>query len=255
MIPFTNCSFSGGCFLLNLLQPDDEAVLFLMNFLSHYFVDQDHSDPYFVTGLILPDLARIFHPKWRLNARKIRETLPDNKDMDMLCQGIARHESGDLYFHNSDFFHTHTTHIKDVLNDNRIKSVSTRSYFLAHVLLELLLDRLIVKQMPEIPENFYATLSKIDPEKLRMYLKHFNFVYDPWEFLAFFERFIQSRYLLAYKHNEKFIFALNRVYTRVNPVRFTEQERRELSRINTQLEQRLSVQYLSFFDALRKHLN
>jgi hypothetical protein len=84
-----------------------------MNFLSHYYFDRDTTDCYFTLGTVLPDLLKnadktiILHPE---------NLVHPNPRINSIIQGWNKHLLVDKYFHSSEFFFTHSHHLKKELS-------------------------------------------------------------------------------------------------------------------------------------------
>ncbi|MBL4655022.1 MAG: hypothetical protein JKY33_04285 [Bacteroidia bacterium] len=77
-----------------------------------------------------------------------------------------------------------------------------------------MLDRLLIKMDRAICDKFYASLNKIDYDELNLILNKIP-GYDHQSFCNYLDRFKQSQYLYSYEFNDKIIFALNRIFSRV----------------------------------------
>jgi len=188
-----------------------------MNFLSHYYLDAEDDRPYYVFGIIIPDLLKNFNRRWKV---KKNPQEYEQIELQQIEEGIARHIDVDAHFHNSDFFKENTLFISDTLKKNEIDSMAKHTYFLAHVILELMIDRLLVKNYPNICEQFYAILNRVEKSNIDLYLNYSNFVQEMNDFSSFFEKFKTSKYIFHYANNENLIFALNKIIERAtgNPL-------------------------------------
>ena len=126
---------------------------------------------------------------------------------------------------------------------------------MAHIMLELMIDRLIIKETPEICDRFYHMLEKVTSRHINMYLNSLDFVKKAGEFVAFFDRFVQHRYLFHYINNEKLIFALNMIFSRIGDQQLTEGDREKLNECIFKIEKNLSTDYTSIFHELEQELS
>ena len=223
-----------------------------MNFLSHYYVDHTDERPYYTLGLVMPDLAKIFRSSWRITPKILPRS--NKSEVIALNEGIERHVEVDAVFHSSDFFKEYNSLINTMLGRGKLESVNKYVFFLSHVLFEMMLDRMLVKHFPHIGHQFYDQLEKVEKEVVEMYLKDLNFVEDRNEFFAFFERFRNSRYLLDYIRNESMIYALGRVFSRIDKVKFTTADAKLLDKVINELDERLADGYLAIFHKLNPRL-
>ncbi len=175
-----------------------------MNFLSHYHFYKSE-DPYYNVGLVLPDLVRnICKTHLRPNEQY------DNPIHESLGKGSRDHIEGDRIFHQSEFFRACESHISGLLDK---QAAWPRKWFLNHLLLEIGLDRALMDLYPDLCTNFYQQLEQADIKELTSFLQ----VSGKEDFSKFgqgYERFVTFRFIFDYKHNEKIIFALSRVYLR-----------------------------------------
>lgn len=184
-----------------------------MNYLSHYYIDAIEENPYHNLGLILPDLLGIY-------SRHFKIYDPDNHVVDsfesrQLMAGILKHFELDSIFHQSEFFLKHTTLIRYSLEELEITFLASKQHFLAHILLELIIDKVIIQRESQILENFYNDLDHIDQIKVKAFIKGKDeqFVNG---FFEFFERFRTKRYLYSYTSEDAVIFLMNKVLERIN---------------------------------------
>lgn len=176
-----------------------------MNFLSHYYFYKT-KNPYFNTGLILPDLVKSY-----CNTR-IKPIGKFNRPAFIaLADGSLTHLECDRKFHNSLFFKQTTGFLSDTLDK---ECNWPRKWFLNHLLMEILLDRVLMDEHDGLCAQFYQDLSLVNTEEICVFLKMIG-LSNPQNFQIGFERFVKARFVFEYKHNEKISFALNKVYQKV----------------------------------------
>jgi len=189
-----------------------------MNFASHFFLDGIKGKPYYNFGLILPDLMSIYKRGWRITDRAKAKEMIDT-DVEIL-NGMLKHFELDAIFHQSMFFNDHTKLIKDLLKQEKLQLIHVKKHFVAHVLLELLIDRVIIKHDEKVLFDFYNCLDRIEKEKI----SHFFNENEPGVidgFFDFYVKFRERRFLYKYSENETIIFILNKVLERVGLLPFT----------------------------------
>jgi hypothetical protein len=224
-----------------------------MNLLSHYYVDHQDERSYFALGLVLPDLFKIFHSDWKLMSDGLPH-IGGHHEFDAINQGVQRHFEIDAIFHTSDFFNDHYKHLNERLGRGNLEAVDKYVFFLSHVFVELMLDRMLIKHYPDIGHQFYSHLEKVEKEVIELYLKDLKFVQDKREFFAFFERFRTSRYLLDYVDNDSMIYALGRVFSRVSHASFTKADTQLLEDCIHELEDRYEDTFHVVFHELNPEL-
>ncbi len=222
-----------------------------MNFLSHYYLERHHPSPYRTVGALLPDLVQGFNSKLRKSV--FNHGLPDDVEHREIFEGIRRHYAADAAFHGSDFFGHYTALIHARLKESALPSVRFRTYFLAHVFLEMLLDRLLVKHYPQLCVELYRDLEAAEPGVLASY---FSLIGKPGvysEFFNNFSRFISGRFLHYYSDNEMFVKALLRVYQKVNPADASRDEQKIMMSLADELETVHRQKLLGIFEAMSNH--
>lgn len=187
-----------------------------MNFLSHYHFYKN-GDPYFNTGLVMPDMVRTFC-KVHLKPQKnfIRPAL------SALNKGCIVHLEADKKFHNSVTFQKICDQLAIMLD---AEAGWPRKWFLNHLLTEILIDRVLMDRHENLCSDFYTQLQNTDQSQLTLFLK-LSGIPNYQNFASGFERFVNLKFISDYEHNEKIILALNRVYMRLGiNYEWTEQDK------------------------------
>ena len=223
-----------------------------MNTLSHYLLDKDHPSPYYILGVIMPDMVTHFN-------RHLRRAVFSNQELDdinqlMILNGIKRHYQVDALFHRSAFFNRYSNFIKELILSSDLPSFHYRAFFLSHVLLEMLLDRLLIKQYSDLAVKLYSTIKSINLKTVSSYLIRIGKPDFQTEFFDTFTGFIKRQYLFYYTDNEKFIRALVWMYKKANPVTPAPEEVQQLSKLINKIELDHKNEMLDIFSWLRKQL-
>jgi len=176
-----------------------------LNYLSHYYIDNQPGNLYFNSALFLPDFARNYTRKFN---NEIQGLTPFETQLQLGC---LAHLNADKIFHPSSFFKKYNEIIAYELNKYNSLSHIPRKWFLAHILFEMLLDRLIVKSNIAIAHQFYNDLEKIDTKILENFVLHFSNK-NVAQLIKNFEHFCKAKYLYGYAQNENFVYALSRVF-------------------------------------------
>ncbi len=136
-----------------------------MNYLSHFYIHQKENEPYYNTGLILPDLARGF-------VKSFKATLPEpNLELQALHAGCLQHYQADKIFHSSDFFKWGTQICIEELKQAKFHELVERRWFIGHVLFEMMLDRVLVQHKKQVLFDFYEQLLRVDDDVLKVFLQ------------------------------------------------------------------------------------
>lgn len=200
-----------------------------MNFLSHYFIDRIENKPYHNFGLVLPDLMSMYRRKWKISSRVLKYSL--NLQETQIVTGVVKHNNLDGYFHSSDFFIKYTNEIKDILVENNVDYPENRIHFIAHILLELLVDRVIIKKERLILKEFYSELNQVDWNILREFLIKIK-MEEVDGFYGYFIKFTRRKYLYKYANNYTIIYITNRILDKVNLPQIVNQKRRMKKSLN-----------------------
>ncbi len=231
-----------------------------MNYISHYylsicqknFIIRDQS-PYYIFGSVLPDLFSSYDRTQRI---RIKDKISnDGQIVYHINKGILDHLKADEIFHNSNFFKNNVRYIKMELEKIKLKSSRRHLYFTSHILLELLLDRLLIKDDRGVCDDFYFYLNKIEEKYVNMYLNSQNFVKEPSGFFNFLKRFTKKSYLYNYVCNNDFIFALSKVIERTGNIGFDFKDYTKIEHAINNIETRLlKKDYKSIFYEIKEEL-
>lgn len=213
-----------------------------MHFLSHYYTEPEKNSPLFAAGLIIPDLTPGFSKIYNSVVSKMEEPLPP--PLQDVHRGILRHYAGDKWFHASEAFHRSENRAMHFFIEAGLDRSRLRLSVIAHLAVEMLIDRQLVLEQPEICFEFYALVEKADEKQIENY---FNTLQQPLakqHFFHTFNFFKQKRFLLLFTELENVLFGLNKVYSLATKTVFTEEENQKfkLALHNIDLEMRYSWQ-------------
>ncbi len=176
-----------------------------MNFLSHYYFDKSN-DVYYNVGLVLPDLCRTFC-KGSLQLDKTFDT----PEFNALKNGSIQHLRKDKVFHQSVYFKETQKAVSDIIDN---EAQWPRKWFLNHILVEIMLDRVLMDMHPTLCKAFYTDMQAADTKIIESFLEVCG-VSDYAEFGHQFVKFNEYQFIFNYLHNEKLIIALSKVYQKV----------------------------------------
>ena len=176
-----------------------------MNLVSHFFLDKDRKDRFFFVGVCSPDLVSNFNRKIRLKKSSLpllreNEITPDQLNF---YQGVLRHFEVDRLFHSSPFFKEETAYLtgllKTTLKDFEVK----RAFFVAHIMLELVLDRVLIRRHKDLLLDFYKNFQQHDVPKLVQYtewlaqepMAGYDLFLQKFASRQFLYRYVDLRYL------------------------------------------------------------
>ncbi|MFK7922157.1 MAG: hypothetical protein AB8H47_09380 [Bacteroidia bacterium] len=226
-----------------------------MNFLSHFYLDRDISNPYFTVGASTPDLVSIFNRRVRLKANR----MPDIKsgavspEQVAFYNGIHQHFEVDRIFHTSDFFHTETQLISKRLTDIFGAERISRGFFVAHILLELLLDKILLEHDPSLADTYYRHLEEVGIKQVSE-LTQWAVKQDLPRYEGFFSRYMDRKYLYHYADWQEVIIVLRRILMRVSIHRFEYLHSPRFLQFAHEYEAELTSHCFEAFDAFQKTL-
>ena len=217
-----------------------------MNFISHFYLEHACKDiPYVVVGLALPDL---WHTQLNLYAPKHEpnETL----ELHQFKVGLQKHFLADKVFHNSDYFTSMSEWANQEIKKVNISAQLKRKFFLVHVGIELVLDRVLIQYYPHLVEEFYTCFQKINPEQVQAYMEHIYY----YNFDGLSERITQftlQKRIYEYSNDEKLLELLDWMMQKIthnNP--FSPSDKQKIHQFIGVLEQKIEENYLSLFQEM-----
>lgn len=228
-----------------------------MNFFSHYYIDKENPSPVFLFGTLLPELM----PHFNQHIRKAVFNAPAegqqiNPVFQAIFKGIQRHYQVDKLFHNHPFFIQHTQYIKQqILQNPGLAVLHTKTYYLAHITLELMIDRVLIKTNAAEPDSFYKFLSTINTETIAQYFAFIGKSEQLPDFLKTYEAHNRIKFLYYYPNNEKFTEALLRLYSKINTNMPTLATHHAFTLVLKQVEAKLQQEMLIFVTEFKNQLN
>jgi hypothetical protein len=176
-----------------------------LNFLSHYYLDRDNPSAYFKLGLLLPDLIKGFNQRMRKNVSAYH---PRSEEHIAISQGIAKHHLADKIFHSLQAFELLQANFKSELKSLQLLEALPRSWFLAHIAVEMMIDRHLLKLYPHLCVEYYNTLATVSQPLVEKYFTETgcNPLYS--DFFGNFKVFTERRFLQYYPSDDHFTEAL-----------------------------------------------
>lgn len=210
-----------------------------MHFLSHYYIDRHSNDANFVAALTLPDLAHGFTKVYNKVAKHIDE--PKHSTLASIHQGLLRHFEGDKLFHPSLAFLHANEEAKQALLKVGINRDEYRVSVLAHLLVEMLLDRQVILHEEALLLRYYELLEQASADAFAEYFAHLEKVSTSEKFeniskviaatgITFqsrFGMFKERRFLHYFREAENILFGLKRTYAMATQVEIANSEDRK----------------------------
>lgn len=176
-----------------------------MNFLSHYYLDKDNPSAYFKLGLLLPDLVRGYNQHMRKGVAGYQATLPAHTD---ITAGIAKHHLADRVFHSLPEFAALQANLKSELKTLHLLEALPRAWFLAHIGVEMMIDRQLLKLSPHLYVEYYQALDAVSQPIVEKYFQETGCNHLSREFFGNFKVFMERRFLQYYPSDNLFTEAL-----------------------------------------------
>jgi hypothetical protein len=196
-----------------------------VNYLAHGWHCLDA--PYVLAGTAAPDWLCVTDRRLRLRPRSMPLWLEGaDRVRAELARGILRHHADDAWFHQTEAFATLQLHFAGLLRQTLPGDEGFRPGFVAHVLVELLLDAALAEEQPLRLAAYYGTLATLDPQALAAALvpmaTRLKAAEGPKQAEAAIDRlarliarFLEERFLYDYADDAKLLARLNRVLARV----------------------------------------
>lgn len=197
-----------------------------MHFLSHYYIDRHTGDPYKVVGALLPDISPGFTRTYNSVIRKNEWTLLH--ESARIHTGVLRHYDVDRQFHGSPAFLAAVAQALDVLIGGGLDRDRYRLSFIAHIAVELMLDRHLVGQDPGLVSEYYSLLESVENDKLGVYLNRLMPDSQVLRSLQALDRFREIRFLQYFDSADGAAEGIVRTAKRAIGVDFTEEDRAKL---------------------------
>ena len=206
-----------------------------MNYLSHYYFDSVEDNKYYNLGLILPDLARSHIAKLRINPYKNIEFT--THEISSINKGCNKHFASDRKFHNWMKFVELTSKATDMIRESGDKDIN-RDYFITHILVEVLLDKILLDQNPNLAEDFYDMINSVEMDWMLKYMRYAGLQDDElWK--GQHRRFMKAGFLRNYTSTENVVGAVEQVAMKTGLVELNDDQRNLLIEICETIEPEL----------------
>lgn len=184
-----------------------------MNYLSHgrAFLDDD---PWIVAGTSLPDWLGAADRRCRIVAARAEELSREGGPLGALARGVVQHLHDDRWFHSNPAFERVTGELTLRIRAAYPEHRRLRASFLAHIVLEMLLDASLDKQGPVTFDAYYGVLDAIGGDALQLLAARLT--NRPSAHLAMGLRFFKdARFLFGYRDDDALVRRLNGIAVRV----------------------------------------
>lgn len=201
--------------------------------------------PYIIVGLAIPDL---WHTQLNLYAPKFS----DNESLQLyqFKTGLQKHFLADKVFHNSDYFISMNEWGNQQIRKENTSAQLKRKFFLVHISIELILDRVLIHFYPHLVEEFYACFEKVSPEQVQTYMEQIYY----YNFDGLSERialFTAQKRIYEYCDDDKLLTLLDWMMQKIahNPP-FSSKDKQKVHHFIQMLEQKIQDNYTSLFQEM-----
>lgn len=134
--------------------------------------------------------------------------------MCRIAEGILRHHQDDRWFHNSHAFQRATWAVQQELILLLPNDRGFRPHFLAHVLVEMLLDAKLISDDPLLLDKYYSAIAAVDANSVQ---RGVNLIarHKTDRLVWVIEMFLRERFLADYMDDDRILLRLNQVMSRV----------------------------------------
>ena len=176
-----------------------------MNFLAHYvlatrFLPAAAPLPFYAVGNALPDLLPLAAGRTRLRSAQAAQA-PARTQADRALQaGVLAHLATDAAFHKTAAFAGAQAEAGAILERAAFAGIRVRRFFVAHVLVEMALDAVLLRAEPPLADHFYTAFAGADFAAVTRWTEAAASAPLP-ALPAVLDRFARSRYLLSYRED------------------------------------------------------
>lgn len=177
-----------------------------MNFLAHYYCLSEDANENVVFGNLLPDIMPGFTSFYN-NLQKQKSNTFFNYEQQ-IHYGIRAHLKTDELFHEHPLFLDYYNIGREFLLQ---KFPHKKSYILAHIMVELLIDRQILHAEKETALLFYSNLERVEKSEVASFLKNGREDDVITRFLINFNGFLQNKYAYMLADMQNIPVALDKI--------------------------------------------
>lgn len=224
-----------------------------MNLVAHYYLDRDRVNSYFVVGAATPDLLSIYNSSLRIKARHLKKMSEDQagRITPPFLAGLYRHFFADGVFHLSPNFKEQTKRISNMLESYFPDLNIQRKFFIAHIMLELLIDKVLIDENPGILESYYGHFEALQPFRDLRKTSELALGNELPNYEFYMKKFLRRKYLYEYAQFEHIAWVLRRILRRVGIRNNEYLQSSSFRQLMVDYEQELIPMKEAFFDEIR----
>jgi hypothetical protein len=184
-----------------------------MNFLCHAlpYLDQ----PLLAVATGVPDWLGVVDRQIRARQKLAIPYLDcDDPPLRQVAGGIVRHHQDDHWFHGTAAFVSTNLQLAVQLRELLPGDAGFRPTFVGHILIEMFLDALWIREDRRIADRYYEAVAAVSPAMIQRCVNQITG--KPTARLAeLIERFVEARFLYDYLSPPQLLFRLNQIMKRV----------------------------------------
>ncbi|TAE59623.1 MAG: hypothetical protein EAZ89_02330 [Bacteroidetes bacterium] len=224
-----------------------------MNFISHFYLDREQEDSYFFIGVSTPDLVSVFDRNIRVKEHRMPPLPGYTPESAGFYAGVMRHFQVDKMFHSSPFFTRETGRISAMIQERFRPEELSRVFFVAHVLLELTLDKILIQRDPKLLPDFYRHLERASLDNVVSLTEWITHTGMPG-YLPFLNRFVRRKTLYQYTDWQSVVYILRRMMQGVGVAEVEYLHSPRFDQLLRSYEAELSAHCFEAFDDFKRTL-
>ena len=152
--------------------------------------------------------------------------------------GTNKHFASDRKFHNWMVFVDLTNRATDMIRESGDKEIN-RDYFITHIMVEVLLDKILLDQNPTLADDFYKMIDSVEQDWILKFMRYAGLQDDElWK--GQHRRFMKARYFESYTSIENVVNAVEGVCRSLDMIELTDDQRQLLIDICETIEPELT---------------
>ncbi len=226
-----------------------------MNLIGHFACAEDR-EPLVRVGSVLPDLLGLHRRRPRVDAI-VRLWQADGRPAGYreegvapLLEGIRFHHHVDVQFHRAPLFTERARGLRVALEEAG-GPPGLKRFFAAHLLIELFLDCLLLREFPGLAEAFYRDLGAAKLGALPAFaLRHPEMEREPLR--GFLERVIAEGFVEDYRSLDGIFFRVERMLLRFRQRAMTWEEKHAAAEFLNSRQALLRSELLLFVESMQQ---
>lgn len=163
----------------------------------------------------IPDWLTVVDRRIRARGRMAEQYIDSSdRQLSEVAQGILFHISDDRWFHGTRAFVETNMELAIQLRDQLPGDAGFRPSFVGHILIEMLLDGLWIRDDRRHAENYYSAIRQATPSTIQRCVNVITGK-PTTKLAAVIDRFLEIEFLYDYLDDEKLLMRLNQVMNRV----------------------------------------